>query len=480
MIHASNQSRMTGPRAELFDLEQVGSLLRDEVSWPWASNLRDVILERCWPSRNGGYVFEWSFAVPGQGRRTLFGQTGQDPSENGSETLRTAQDTDDGIRDVRVSVPSWGLLLHTPDRDPRLPQLGQCLDGERMEDLLNAVLARMNGGQAVPFTRIACRLLGYRPGRRAAIAYCDTASEARAPLLIGKTYVDDRGERLALLHTELNEQITHHSDRQVKVPSVVDMLPDLHMSLFDHSRGRAMDDTAWWAAEDAVRAADSLAALHRCVVPGLRIFSIQDEFDVTKHWHSVLQRLNPPMATATRPILEALSHLSSCVNNTRRCMVHRDFHEGQLLIGRRVTTLLDLDTLALSHPCLDLGNLLAHLYLDRWGKGRSRVEFDELSATVIHAYESRMPPVDPRALSFYTASSLCRVGAVHAMRTRTGRFSMAMWDLAEEVLLNAYRRPGTRGLGFLESRISKLGASSAPRPIGTRSAHQPSPARIRN
>jgi len=306
MIHASDNSRMTGPRAELFDLERVGSLLRDGVSWPWESDLRDVVLERCWPSRGGGFVFEWSFAVPGQGRRTLFGHTGHDPSANGTETLRTARDTDDGIRDVRVWVPSWDLLLHTPDRDPRLPQLKQCLDGDRMEGLLNGVLTRMNGGHAVPFTRIACRLLGYRPGRRAAIAYCDTASEAQTPLLIGKTYVDDRGGRLALLHTELNGQIGLQSDRQVKVPSVVDMLPDLHMSLFDYSRGRAMDDTAWWTAEDAARAADSLAALHRCEVSGLRIFSIQDEFGVTKKWHSVLQRLDPSMATATCPILDAL------------------------------------------------------------------------------------------------------------------------------------------------------------------------------
>lgn len=474
MIRPWDNPREAGPKADLFDLEQVGSLLRDGISWPWRVAPCDVVLERCWPSRSGGFVFEWSFGVAGMGRRTLFGITGQDSSENETMNLHEARDTPDGIRDVCLYVPSWDLLLHSPDRDPVLPQLNHCLDGGRMEARLSNVLSRMNGRDPGPTDRVACRLLGYRPGRRASIAYGDKTSDEATPWLVGKTYVDDRGSRSARLHGQLNEQIAWYSDRRVKVPTVVDYLPDLHLTLCGHSRGRSMDNGSWWTPEDANRVAEALSALHQCQIEGLRHFSIEDECGVVRRWHAVLERLFPSLAESTRPVLDALVRLSTCVDDTRPCTAHRDFYEAQLLLGRRMTTILDLDTLALSHPCLDLGNLLAHLYLDRLVRGRSLIEFDDLAGGLVKAYESRMSHVDHRALTFYCASSLFRIGAVHAIRTRTGRHSPAMWEFAEEVILNEYRRPGTRGIPFLQPHGGVSNSLSRPAPAPKRSANQAS------
>jgi aminoglycoside phosphotransferase (APT) family kinase protein len=120
------------------------------------------------------------------------------------------------------------------------------------------------------------------------------------------------------------------------------------------------------------------------------------------------------------------------------CTVHRDFYEKQFAYSARTITLLDLDTLARGNPALDLGNLLAHLYLARLvetdATDSAAVDLDDLSASLVSHYRTCGGSVSDNALQFFSASSLCRLGAVHAARSETGRYTDLLWQQANDVL----------------------------------------------
>ncbi|MFQ5428780.1 MAG: hypothetical protein ACE5E1_00600 [Phycisphaerae bacterium] len=426
---------------------RVRAMLADCVDWPADKTPRDIVIERCWPDRVGGITVEWSFKLPGDGTRTLFGTTGSSGRPPSPCSARAVADFTDATRGVCVDAPGWNMQVHSPDCDEKLPHLARCLDGHAMAERLAPVRARLNGGTPVSVGHVQCRLLAYRPGRRAAIEFRPEGSGGI--VLIGKTYADGRGEDLARLHEELNRQIGWQSDRRVRVPVVVDYLPDLNMILFGHVRGRALTYTEGRAEDAAGRAIDAVSALHRCRIDALPAFTVSHECGILSRWHVLLGRMHPPMARRTRSLVDSLLGRSALVERGTWCVAHRDFYEQQLILGRRTTTILDLDTLALAHPCVDLGNFLAHLFLAGAALGWETTRFDAIAEHAIRRYRFEGRAVDPRALSFYTASALFRVGAVHALRTRTCRFAPALWALAEQVAADGDRDWSRRRFRFL-------------------------------
>lgn len=67
-------------------------------------------------------------------------------------------------------------------------------------------------------------------------------------------------------------------------------------------------------------------------------------------------------------------------------VLHRDLHDGQVLVDGDRAGLLDLDTLAVGDPALDLGNLLAHLDLPVAQNRCSRAAGATVTEGVMAAY----------------------------------------------------------------------------------------------
>jgi len=95
---------------------------------------------------------------------------------------------------------------------------------------------------------------------------------------------------------------------------------------------------------------------------GLPVHSGADEARILSDWLARCRRWRPDIADrVAAPVAQVSAALAQSEAAPHPC--HRDLHEKQILIHDGVAGLLDFDTLCLSDPALDGGNLLAHLFL---------------------------------------------------------------------------------------------------------------------
>lgn len=416
----------------LFDAAQVGEVLRSCVPPEWQNQgrLTDTRVERCWPSGLEGILVEWSFVLRDGRRYKLFGvPDGREANSESAAVGARPRITPKGLRGVSAYVPEWGLRIHSPDRDPGLPHLATCLDAAEMTDRFAAARfgSRANGRPAV------CDLLGYRAGRRAAIRYPSAAGEATRDALVGKTYRDDRGRSLLHLHDRLNRELSCGRVQSLAVPEPIGFVDDLQMALLSWEGNAEANGYSSPLDEHRIATASrALALLHGLSIDALPLFDAAKECAIVERWHRLLGRVNRRHAAMTEPLVESLLNTGATLDAGPACLIHRDFYEKQLIVSGSSATLLDLDTMAMGSPCVDLGNYLAHLLLHVVQRGWAWDVFDNVADALMHTYALRAERVDGESLGFYLRSSLFRLGAVHACRAATGRYAPALWRYAME------------------------------------------------
>lgn len=421
----------------LFDPNAVGQLLCFEAAIAWPGDVKpvDIRIERGWPSRDGTFVVEWSFGLGDGLRHALFGVpsiSGKDasstPGRDGVPSARAIV-TPQGIRGVLVHVPRWGVRIHSPDCDPDMPHLARCLDEREMAGRLAPYWPENDEAGSSSDHHVECRPLGYRAGRRAAIAYESSAPTRRSMAtqawtmpppprrIVGKTYHDTRGEQLLRLHVAINEQVCLSSNGRVRVATPLGLLPDLRMVLFAWSDGRQVKAGCRSPTDEVLAAVDALAVLHRVSIDGLPDFTVADECAVIDRWCGSLDCVAPRLAAIARSLSDPLHRAAEEVDtHPQRCTLHRDFYECQLAYTPEVTTLLDLDTLARGNPSVDLGNMLAHLLLATLQSAPSPDGFSSLAAGVVRRYVEERGALDRYAFFILLGVGTfpCRCGAFNA------------------------------------------------------------------
>lgn len=423
----------------LLDVDVVGRMLCAEggISWPDGREPGNIRIERAWPTHGKRFVVEWSFDLGSVPRYALFGTPSTDANSNQAGTTNHPTVAADGIRGVLVHLPRWGVRIHSPDEDPDLPQLARCLDEGAMAERLEPFWNNGHERDDSEGRDVECRLLSYRSARRATLSLRRLNAIQPGGKLIGKTFRDGRGESLLRLHDQLDRQLASSTKGRVRVPSPVGYLTDLHMALFGWARGEEGGDCWESLCDRAVLASDALAALHGESLEDLDDFSREDECGVILRWHEALGRVDDHLFETTQPLMDALLRGAESMRTEDACTVHRDFYERQLIYDGKTITILDLDTLARGEPCVDVGNLLAHLFLGALRAGRSIREYPTAARLVLDRYAAQRGPLNRHTLAFYLASALFRLGAVHVLRTATSAHAPALWRLANELLVES-------------------------------------------
>ena len=100
-----------------------------------------------------------------------------------------------------------------------------------------------------------------------------------------------------------------------------------------------------------------------------------------------------------------------------RALLHRDLHDGQLLVhrdpqGLTAVGILDLDTACTGDPALDLGNLLTHLDLAAVLGTWTRADVDDAQVVLLAGKDRTFRD----RVEVYRLASRVRVVAVHAFR----------------------------------------------------------------
>ncbi|MGO1971888.1 MAG: phosphotransferase family protein [Propionibacteriaceae bacterium] len=160
-----------------------------------------------------------------------------------------------------------------------------------------------------------------------------------------------------------------------------------------------------------------LARLHRQPIPdGLPIHDLQAEFDVLDRWLAWADHFDAPAPFGGR--LDEpydtlrIQRFDGPAGDVRPVLLHRDFHDGQVLVDGDRVGLIDFDLMAVGDPALDLGNLIAHLEL-RELQGMLE-DATPLVEAVLEGY--RPQPDVRRRLPLYRAVARRRLGALYAFR----------------------------------------------------------------
>lgn len=442
IVSTTNHADCASAASRLLDVEQVTGLLDSLLPRERPGPAIDVRIERCWPAADDGLIVEWSFSLSADRRYALYARStneaaGSAPASEGdaSETRRPAV-TEWGLRGVLSYLPQHQLMVYTPDCDPAMPHVLKCLDegcaAEFLAPFWESAAAEPGADGGMP--GVHCRLIGYKPGRRAAICYQRKSSDGTGQRILGKTYHKRQAERLVRLHYQINDEFRKTTDGVVRVSSPVVYVPELQLALFHWAPGEAPGDRSCGPAGSITPAVRIMAALHGTSIEGLETFTVQDECAILQRWYRALASARPRMASASAPLLAMLLQQSEAIDSSSRCTIHRDFYETQFVTFRGRTTLLDLDTLCVGHPCLDVGNFLAHLYLRILRRGGVAEHFRHLLKETTKQYERVAGCLDTEALDFYLNSSLFRLAAVHAFRTQTQGFAEPIWQLARKRL----------------------------------------------
>lgn len=146
-----------------------------------------------------------------------------------------------------------------------------------------------------------------------------------------------------------------------------------------------------------------LAQLHRAAPPaGTPRHGPEEELQVLRRWTGLAEQYG----------LAAGQRLPRLPMPRRQTLIHRDFHDGQVLVDGDRIGLLDFDLMAVGDPALDLANFIAQLEL-RGVQGRLADPAAAIGATL----DGYRPDADVRAaLPAYLAAARIRLGAVYAFR----------------------------------------------------------------
>jgi hypothetical protein len=362
-------------------------------------------------------------------------------------------------------------LVPEPQAETKLAALAALTDPEQARALLERAIRE--GAPAYRDLRIlACQpqLMRYSPGSRATVLYrLDLPAEGRAAgwaeVVVAKTYHrSDKGRTAwdgmrALWRSPLGRSAT------VAIAEPLAWLPELKVlvqgpvpqeqTLKDLLlEALAADEVATWARLRGylARAADGLAELHRCGVPGAELVTWEDELAEVR---GVLGRLTarlPELAGAAEGFLEEVERVAGRAPADPAGPAHRSFRPAQVLLHAGEIGFIDFDGFCQAEPALDVA--LFRATVRDLGMGalpsdapaaacRARLaRLDGLCEEFLDRYRAGAP-VSPQRLAVWEALDLL-TNVLHA------------WTKAKPVRL-------AHGVALLRDHAERLGAPSAAR-----------------
>lgn len=385
---------------QLLDPSSVAELLNTYAG----QNVEHVTLTRCWPRAAKSLIVEWLIDSD-EGESRWYGQF------NTKHMGRSFMPED--LPNQAHWIRDLGLLIHRADSDPAMPHLSRCLS---ISNGSSSWLDRVNDPEP-----LVSQIRGYKPGRRATIEY----TLRHTPYAIGKTFATADGGKLAGLHSRINEALASRNT-STRVAPCVAYDPELNLTVFPAVQGTHPHEL-----DVLVR---PLADLHSIAVDGLPSFEVSDELAVVRRWIEAVLWLEPNTAPLCQPALDTLHMKAIDLSEQPRRTIHRDYYDKQVIHDDDRITVIDLDTLAVGSPWLDLGNLIAHQLLHELTCGARDAFARPLLRATAETYPTNDSTVDEQALQFFTATSLLRLGAVHRFRSATTQYTEALWRQAVELL----------------------------------------------
>jgi hypothetical protein len=214
--------------------------------------------------------------------------------------------------------------------DPRLPALAE--PPQRLTERLG------DEGVAIAATAARPQLLSYKPGRRAVL---------RLDGHVLKIYGSPRRFATAAAGLRAASALAG-----IVTPPWEGVLPSFRLTA-----QAAIDGSPVPSLEVAFEAGALLRRLQQAEVPGLAAAPSGVQLDVARRKAALIAAVVPELERRVAALVRRLSR--SAPADARLVPAHGDFHAGQLLRVERTLCVLDLDSMCLAGPALDLAEYAA-------------------------------------------------------------------------------------------------------------------------
>jgi hypothetical protein len=331
---------------------------------------------------------------------------------DGSCTLRYQVRLSPGRRErillVEVPPAATDVVIRPFPDDPGLPTLPGALDPDLMRQVLGRAVPGTGGDRGIG--RCAVDVVHHPRQGRCVLRYrlsvgAGGFGELRHPVVFGKVYGDGRAAAAASALRVLRQGLAALPDgANVVVPRPLAVIPSLRLGLAEPVPGRPLLPDLVKAAcaaggsspapdpgalSSALRtAARTAAAIHTCSTSGapLPVRDLTGEQAATDRDIALLLPVWPEAAARLRSsVARALDGTGGHPHRTESAgwplapvLAHGDFTAGQVLLdGSDGAAIVDVDTLCVAEPALDVGRFLAYLHVT--GIRRSRAAWPALA-----------------------------------------------------------------------------------------------------
>jgi aminoglycoside phosphotransferase (APT) family kinase protein len=344
-------------------------------------------------------------------------------------------DKNNGLADWIVSLPAEQLLLYPFPLDPKLRRLPEAVDSRTAWQLFSEQPGLIPEGWETP-DHASVEVLRYVPARRCQLRYMFRRN-GRVWQLLGKMFREGRGETLFEDMQSVAGHFERHAPVDLTSPPPLAYLPEWNMVLQTHFPGSTLYQLMHQglARDDAMAgAARSVSHLHSASFPlGVR-YSMEDELTLLSR--SVAQLRHARLADDRfSSLLARIEECSKQISFLALVPVHRDFYDKQLLIHDGTTALIDLDTLALGPPEIDLANFLAHLELRRLQGVLGSQQAAVWAALFFKEYDRcSTVSIDPQLIRFFMIATFLRLACKYRLKQHDKALAGGLLVLAASAL----------------------------------------------
>ncbi len=415
----------------ILDTGDIESWLRAEVTWPEGVSMHGLRVSRLWPNKHGAVTFELAVDLQVlQEMTTHVIQGGVLGRIKCSSPNREASLDSGWIMNLSLSNTELGISLLSPDRDPRLSLIHAGDHDSALPELLRGTKAAEFLGLADDGHDLHQRLVAYRIAKRCVFRLTNQAREGTRSAFL-KSFRRMPTEELLQNYRSLGSYLQDRSGGTILAPALLDHLPDARVLIFEGADASARHLTTH--ADDLSLAARVLALIHASQMASSRSHSAEEELEIARRWLPILEGSDRQHHERLLALVQQLTELHEGMTSRACCLLHRDFYRAQVLRQDDKTWIVDLDTMSVGHPEVDIATFSAHLLLDAIVGGSTDDAAHALVRTFVEAYKNHGGRPSRDQLRFYITSATARLAAIHATRGLDRQRVARLWRMAETV-----------------------------------------------
>lgn len=316
-------------------------------------------------------------------------------------------------------VPELDLVARFAGFDEKLDGLDLLHAPNRLNAVLPDSLIPQDGNI------IHTRLLAHRLHRRAVIEARIRDSE-RILLKVYRRRSSRPRQNASLVR--FLEQTSFQDAMPARVPKILGLLPVYSGFIMAEAGGQPLNELH--GGERLVGmalAGEALARLHRVPLRLENDFTSKDEAQLLSRLVDLTAAIFPALRKSLGDGLDKISVRLAAASSHEPSVVHRDFHERQIIVDGSNCTLIDFDTVCNGDPHQDIGNFLAHLDLARL---QGIKDGEESTAAFLEAYTRAHRRPLGEHVAVHRQSTLLRLACIYAFSTRWRRLAPNLIEMA--------------------------------------------------